>query len=157
MVIWKSKGCESTVGDSWIWLSGLLRQIRRPEGGNRPIFRAFCNMKLPNFYKPNDHFFRKKRQNCPSPLCGKFRKVGTDKFVTFSKKVVVWSEKLGLLCVAADTKSWSLASHNAAIPSSPASCCSRFAALRQHKGAPILQTKQPLFWKKRQICASLGE
>ena len=75
LVIWKSKGCESAVGDSWIWLTGLLRQIRRPEGGNRPIFRAFCNMKLPNFYKPNDHFFRKKRQNCPSPFCGKFRKI----------------------------------------------------------------------------------
>ena len=32
----------------------------------------------------------------------------------FSKKVVVWFEKLGLLCVAADTKSWSLASRKAA-------------------------------------------
>ena len=30
-----------------------------------------------------------------------------------------------------------------------------FLCLLQHKGAPILQTKQPLFWKKRQICASL--
>ena len=42
--------------------------------------------------------------------------VGTHKSVFFSKKVVAWFEKLGLLCVAADTKSWSLASRNAAIP-----------------------------------------
>ena len=32
-----------------------------------------------------------------------------------------------------------------------------FLCLLQHKGAPILQTKQPLFWKKRQICASLPD
>ena len=39
------------------------------------------------------------------------------KFPTYAcKKVVVWFEKLGLLCVAADTKSWSLASRKAAIP-----------------------------------------
>ena len=31
------------------------------------------------------------------------------------KKVVVWFAKLGLLCVAADTKNWSLASRKAAI------------------------------------------
>ena len=40
--------------------------------------------------------------------------LGTHKSVFFSKKVVVWFEKLGLLCVAADTKSWSLASRKAA-------------------------------------------
>ena len=30
-----------------------------------------------------------------------------------------------------------------------------FSCLLQHKGAPIFQIKQPLFWKKRQISASL--
>ena len=30
-----------------------------------------------------------------------------------------------------------------------------FSCLLQHKGAPTSQLKQPLFWKKRQICASL--
>ena len=31
-----------------------------------------------------------------------------------------------------------------------------FSCLLQHKGAPIFQIKQPLFWKKRQISASLN-
>ena len=31
-----------------------------------------------------------------------------------------------------------------------------FSCLLQYKGAPIFQIKQPLFWKKRQISASLA-
>ena len=31
-----------------------------------------------------------------------------------------------------------------------------FSCLLQDKGAPIFQIKQPLFWKKRQICSSLS-
>ena len=42
--------------------------------------------------------------------------LGTHKSVFFSKKVVVWFEKLGRLCVAKGTKRWSFASPKAANP-----------------------------------------
>ena len=42
--------------------------------------------------------------------------LGRDILCIFPKKVVIWFEKLGLLCLAADTKRWSFASLKTAIP-----------------------------------------
>ncbi len=50
--------------------------------------------------------------------------------------------RLRLPRVAVDSQSWGLS-------------MAIFSYLLQQKFAPIFQIKQPLFWKKRQICASL--
>ena len=93
--------------------------------------------------------------------------------IFFQKSGCLIFEKLGLLCVAADTKSWSLASRKAAnllqheAGEDDVDLYGGIAALgcvnghlflsSATKSRSIFQIKQPLFWKKRQICTSLDE
>ena len=99
--------------------------------------------------------------------------IGRDKSGRFSKKVVVWLEKLGLLCGAKGTEIWSLASRKVRNSSKENNVVSTSALhvvidlqpgdlqtakvsfLLHHKGAPIFQIKRTLFWKNAQICPSL--
>ena len=97
---------------------------------NDQLFVSAATQRSPNFSDQTTTFLEKVTnlsaptlrnfpQSGDGQFCLFFQKkglfhLGTHKSVFFSKKVVVWFAKLGLLCVAADTKSWSLASRKAA-------------------------------------------